>query len=71
MPRSLSLDVRLALDLGIDRMHDYLAMFGFGARTGIDLLGENAGVLPSRAWKRGQFGQPWYPLWRSGPRLCQ
>jgi len=52
---------QLALDLGIDRMHDYLAMFGFGARTGIDLLGENTGVLPSRAWKRGQFGQPWYP----------
>ena len=52
---------QLALDLGIDRMHDSLAMFGFGATTGIDLLGENAGVLPSRAWKRGQFGQPWYP----------
>jgi penicillin-binding protein 2 len=52
---------QLALDLGIDRMHDYLAQFGFGAPTGVDLLGENAGVLPSRAWKRGQFGQPWYP----------
>ena len=24
-------------------------------------MGERAGVLPSRAWKRGQFGQPWYP----------
>jgi len=52
---------QLALDLGIDRMHDYLAQFGFGAATGLDLLGENAGVLPSRAWKRGQFGLPWYP----------
>lgn len=51
----------LALDLGIDRMHDYLAQFGFGAPSGLDLLGENAGVLPSRAWKRGQYGQPWYP----------
>jgi penicillin-binding protein 2 len=51
----------LALDLGIDRMHDYLARFGFGAPTGLDLLGENAGVLPSRAWKRGKFGEPWYP----------
>jgi len=51
----------LALDLGIDRMHDYLAQFGFGAASGLDLLGESAGVLPSRAWKRGQFGQPWYP----------
>jgi len=42
-------------------MHDYLAQFGFGARTGLDLLGENTGVLPSRPWKRAQFGQPWYP----------
>ena len=52
---------RLALALGIDRIHDYLAQFGFGAVSGLDLLGENAGVLPSQAWKRGQFGQPWYP----------
>ncbi len=46
----------LALDLGIDRMHDYLAQFGFGAPSGLDLLGEKAGVLPSREWKRGQYG---------------
>lgn len=52
---------QLAVDLGIDSMHDYLAPFGFGERTGLDLLGENRGVLPSRPWKRGQFGQPWYP----------
>ena len=52
---------KLALALGIDRIQDYLAHFGFGAASGVDLLGENAGVLPSRAWKRGQFGQPWYP----------
>ncbi len=52
---------QLALDLGIDRIHDFLDQFGFGTRTGIDLLGENAGILPSRSWKRGQFGQPWYP----------
>jgi penicillin-binding protein 2 len=52
---------QLALDLGIDRIHDYLAQFGFGERTGLDLLGENSGVLPSRSWKRGQLGEPWYP----------
>ena len=52
---------RLALELGIDRMHDYLAQFGFGKRSGLDLLGENAGVLPSRDWKRGYLGEPWYP----------
>jgi penicillin-binding protein 2 len=52
---------RLALELGIDRIHDHLAQFGFGAPSGLDLPGENAGVLPSQVWKRGQLGQPWYP----------
>jgi penicillin-binding protein 2 len=52
---------QLALDMGIDRMHDYLEQFGFGARTGIDLLGENSGVLPSRMWKRAHLSEPWYP----------
>ncbi len=52
---------QLALDMGIDDMHDFLSRFGFGGRTGVDLLGEIPGVLPSRQWKRGQFGQPWYP----------
>ncbi len=52
---------QVALDLGIDRMHDYLAQFGFGEVSGLDLPGEGAGVLPSRDWKRGRFNQPWYP----------
>jgi len=52
---------QLAYDMGIDQMHDYLDQFGFGKPTGLDLLGENSGVLPSRAWKRGQFEEPWYP----------
>jgi penicillin-binding protein 2 len=52
---------QMALDLGIDQMHDYLAQFGFGQATGVDLPGEAAGILPSRAWKRGRFNQPWYP----------
>jgi penicillin-binding protein 2 len=52
---------QLALEMGIDDMHDQLAPFGFGERTGLDLLGENRGVLPSRQWKRSQYGLPWYP----------
>lgn len=51
----------LALELGIDRFHDYLARFSFGQRTGIDLNAEGVGVLPSRAWKRKHFNQPWFP----------
>jgi penicillin-binding protein 2 len=51
----------LAVDMGIDRMHDYLAQFGLGDKTGIDLDGESAGLLPSRDWKQRRFKQPWYP----------
>jgi penicillin-binding protein 2 len=52
-------------DLGrrmtIDRMHDYLAPFGLGARTGVDTTNERRGVLPSSQWKREALNQPWYP----------
>ena len=52
---------RLAVDMGIDRMHDYLAQFGLGEKTGIDLDGESAGLLPSRDWKQRRWKQTWYP----------
>ncbi len=51
----------LALALGIDRIHDFLSQFGFGRKTGLDLVGERAGLLPSRQWKRRRKRQPWYP----------
>jgi len=51
----------LGYKLGIDTMHDYIQKFGFGQKTGIDLFGEGVGILPSRAWKRTRFNQPWYP----------
>jgi penicillin-binding protein 2 len=51
----------LALDMGIDRFSAWMANFGFGNPTGIDLPGEAAGVLPSREWKRAKMEQPFYP----------
>ncbi len=51
----------LAYRLGIDRLSGFLAQFGFGSRTGIDLPGEASGLLPSRKWKRKSRHQPWYP----------
>ncbi len=51
----------LARTLGIDRIHAFLQQFGFGEKTGIDLVGEKAGLSPSRAWKRKNRNQPWYP----------
>jgi penicillin-binding protein 2 len=55
---------KLALDLGIDRFAENMARFGFGQRTGIDLLGENTGILPSPAWKRAN--NPKEPQWYTG-----
>ena len=56
---------QLAVKLGIDQIHGFLSGFGFGERTGIDVMNENAGVIPSREWKRAQFtqreDQTWYP----------
>ncbi|MGA0588775.1 penicillin-binding protein 2 [Dyella sp. KRB-257] len=52
---------KLALDLGIDRLSAYMSKFGFGRPTGIDLVGESDGVLPSREWKQAHSREPWYP----------
>ena len=45
--------------LGIDRINTYASMFGFGTTTGIDLPGEEYGVVPSQAWKKKVFGEDW------------
>ena len=50
----------LALDLGIVRLTDFVRHFGFGAKSGIDIRGENAGLLPTPEWKMRRFKQPWY-----------
>ena len=47
--------------LGIDRMHRFMTELGFGRKTGIDLSGEAAGLMPSKEWKRQVRNQPWYP----------
>ncbi|MDP2903663.1 MAG: penicillin-binding protein 2 [Methylovulum sp.] len=52
---------RLAATLGIDRIHEFLQKFGFGEKTGIDLVGEKPGLLPSREWKNEQKNRAWYP----------
>jgi len=51
----------LALNMGIDNMSSYLAQFGFGQKTGLDLHGESAALLPSRQWKRKTRRLPWFP----------
>ncbi len=50
----------LATELGIDNMFNFLSQFGFGKKTGIDLEGEVAGLLPSQEWKQKRHQEKWY-----------
>jgi penicillin-binding protein 2 len=45
----------LGNEMGIDAISSFMAPFGFGQVTGIDLLHEQKGVLPSQQWKRERF----------------
>lgn len=51
----------LSVTLGIDKMHEFMSRFGFGQKTGIDLIGEKSGVYPSRAWKNKYKKKAWFP----------
>jgi penicillin-binding protein 2 len=55
----------LAVDMGVDTIHDFMKPLGFGQITGIDVHGEVRGLLPSTTWKREAYKRPemkkWYP----------
>ena len=57
---------QLARDIDVEGLHDSLVQFGFGAPTGVDLAGERAGIVPSRAWKRANFSDPAQQAWFPG-----
>jgi penicillin-binding protein 2 len=50
----------LAARMGVDRFHDWMQNFGFGSKTGIDLINEKTGTLPSTQWKKDVLHAPWY-----------
>ena len=50
----------LAVDMGIDPIHNFLARIGFGAKTGVDIEGELQGLAPSTDWKWQRFRQKWF-----------
>lgn len=47
--------------MGIDAIHDFMALFGFGDNLALDIAYARTGVLPSRDWKLEARGEPWYP----------
>lgn len=53
---------KLGLQCGYDAIYHMALAAGFGEKTGLDLDGESAGLLPSKSWKRQTKGE----LWRDG-----
>ena len=47
--------------LDVDVINRWSSAFGLGVMSEIDLPHEAKGLVPSRAWKRERFGEPWYP----------
>lgn len=59
----------LARDLGVDVIHEQMQQLGFGQLTGIDILGEARGVLPSTEWKKNTYHKPEQQRWYSGETI--
>ena len=59
----------LANDLGVDAMHDFMAPLGLGQLTGIDMLGELRGTLPSTQWKRNAYRKKEQQKWYAGETI--
>jgi penicillin-binding protein 2 len=59
----------LASDLGVDSMAQQMAPFGFGQITGIDVKGEQRGVLPSTEWKRRAYRRADQQKWYAGETI--
>jgi penicillin-binding protein 2 len=55
----------MARELGIERMGSFLQNFGLGGLTGVDIGGEQSGLVPSPEWKKQAFrksgDQVWFP----------
>ncbi|HUG05815.1 MAG TPA: penicillin-binding protein 2 [Candidatus Limnocylindria bacterium] len=45
--------------VGPEAIYKYGSELGFGSRTGIDLPGEAAGIMPSPEWKLRTLDEPW------------
>ena len=56
----------LAATIGVNRISSFLAPFGYGKVTGIDISGEKPGLLPTPEWKKLAFKQPADQIWFPG-----
>ena len=59
----------LARDMGVDLIYEQMKPLGFGQITGIDILGESRGILPSPEWKRTSYKKAEQQRWYSGETI--
>ena len=62
---------KVGLEVGVDKIHEWSRRFGLGRRTGLDLPGEQPGLIPSRQWKEDLLrpshrNEPWEYRWYPG-----
>jgi penicillin-binding protein 2 len=50
----------IGMRIGVDKVAEYATLAGLGAKTGIDLPGEEKGIVPSTKWKVRNYRQPWW-----------
>ncbi|MGA7411014.1 MAG: penicillin-binding protein [Bryobacteraceae bacterium] len=49
--------IRIGMEVGNENLYNYIRLFGFGQRTGIELPAEAPGMLrPLRRWQQGSIG---------------
>ena len=46
--------------LGANNLKKYMAMFGLGEKTGLDIPNESSGLIPTPQWKQQNQQEPWY-----------
>jgi len=46
--------------LGVERLGQYMKLFGLGEKLGLDLPGEKTGFVPNQQWKNEVKKEPWY-----------
>ncbi len=51
---------QVGLRTGVDTLSHYARMLGLGVQTGIGLLNEKDGIIPSSSWKRLVLGEDWF-----------
>ncbi len=56
-------------DSGRTRMQQWARRFGFGAPAGIDVGSEEAGLLPTPAWRKQTFKSDWDRAWNPGDSI--